>query len=559
MLALVSMQTAGAQKPHATTEAEFRDAVNRVEQLTRSLREDIALYQEHLQRAMKIYGRGFSDPGYPQRLPGFDQDIRTGDIAQTEKIKRGVFASILITSGVHLDPDPLHDWAEVEKSLDRYPPLLDKASSLNAGSNILDASSHDNMSAETVQRLKSRWQAAARQAEQERTTVASLRPTKLGRGQTFANRAAEGMNLHFTLLGIEFGRDMGNVNALIQLTYSGHSDASHFFLLTVLDAAEQKTRTDTWVSSKTLLIYSNAADPARYGHLITAQDHGGYRVTGARIADVAPKVHDWIWKSVAAPGAAGATAQDLEKAVQAVQGSRREMDTAIGAFQQLSLTAVRENDDALASTSANPRKVKLPDQDLKFWYPDVRARLHAIRALSAGDPRFLAAMDAVNAARLHAETSINEGSELFGYFNAIATHTAPQLPWKNIQKLAVEFMDASDEVRRAGAGGDSGLPQALATEEAGVTSQLSFIVEQINRGQGPAGQKTFLMSERILRGVHWAVKGIPRHEYSAQLIEISPGTGLHRVQSALPPAYIQGPGGIRQVFRDLAETRAATF
>jgi hypothetical protein len=36
------------------------------------------------------------------------------------------------------------------------------------------------------------------------------------------------------------------------------------------------------------------------------------------------------------------------------------------------------------------------------------------------------------------------------YFNAIATHTASELPWKNIQKLAAEFMDVVDYVRRAG-------------------------------------------------------------------------------------------------------------
>ena len=63
------------------------------------------------------------------------------------------------------------------------------------------------------------------------------------------------------------------------------------------------------------------------------------------------------------------------------------------------------------------------------------------------------------------------------------------------------------------------------------------------------------MSEHILRDVHWAVKGISRREYSSELIEISPATGLHRVQSMSPPSYIQGPGGIRQVFQSLSETR----
>jgi hypothetical protein len=348
---------------------------------------------------------------------------------------------------------------------------------------------------------------------------------------------------------------LGNVNALIQLTYSGPTVASHVFLLTVLNAVQQKTRTDTWVSSRTLLIYSNSADSSRYGHVIATQDHGEYRVPGARIADVAPKVQDWIWKLTGPPQAATASLPDLEEAIQNVRDNSRAIDTAVGAFHQLALTAVRDNDEALMAASTNHWKALLPEQDLKFFYPEVRARLYAVRALSAGDPRFLAALSAVSAARLQAQTSVNNGRERFGYFNAIATHTAPELPWKNIQKLGTEFMDVADGIRRAGERANKSLPQALEVEESAVTSQLSFIVEQVNRGQSPSGKKTFLMDEHILRDVHWAVKGIPRREYSSGLIEISPATGLHRVQSMSPPAYIQGPGGIRQVFQGLSETR----
>ena len=456
-----------------------------------------------------------------------------------------------MTAGVHLDPDPLHDWAEVEKSLATSQSILERGKSLSVESSIRDATS--GRSSDTLRGLRDRWQSAARQAEQERDAAASLRPTKLTQGQTFAGHATKGMNLRFTVFGIEFGRESGNVNALVQLTYCGPTDASHVFLLTVLNAAEQKTRTDTWVSSRALQVYSNTMDSSRYGHVVTSQDHGDYRVTGARIADVVRKVHDWIWKSLAPPHASPATLADLEKAVQCARESQGAIDAAFRAFQQLALKAQQENDEALVAASANHRDAQLPEQDLKFSYPDVRARLYAVRALSAGDPRFLASANAVNTARLQAETSVNEGKERFGFFNAIATHTAPELAWKNIQKLGSEFMDVAEDVRTAAERANQSMPHALRADDAAVTLQSSFIVEQVNRGHAQADQKIFLMSERILREVHWVVKGIPRREYSSELIEVSPA-GLHRVQSVSPPASIQGPGGIRQVFQGLSKT-----
>ncbi len=543
---LTALLTGSAAAAHPAAEAEFRDAVNGVEQLTRDLHQNVALYQGHLQRAMEIYGRGFDDPDYHQKLPGFAQDIRTGDSAQTETIKRGVFACILMTSGVRLDPDPLHDWAEVEKSLELYQLTLDKANTMGAESNIRDTTNPDTVSSESAQKLRSQLQSAARRAEQERNAAVSLRPTKLDRGQTFAGQATEGMNLRFTLLGVEFGRELGNVNALTQLTYAGHTAAIHLFLLTVLNAAEQKTRTDTWISSRTLQIYSNAADSGRYGHVITAQDHGDYKVAGARIADVAPTVHDWIWKSAGAPHAA---LSDLDNAVRRVQESQRSIDAAMAAFQQLALNAVRENDEALIAASTNHQKVQLPEQDLKFSYPEVRAKLYAVRALSAGDPRFVAAIDAVKAARIQAETSVNEGSKWFGYFNAIATHTAPELPWKNIQKLATEFMDVADDVRHAGEHANQSLPRALGTDQTAVTVHVSFIIEQTNRGPGAANQKTLLMSEHILQDVHWVVKGIPRREYTTEIIEISPIQAFIESKACQVPHISRALAGFDKCFR----------
>jgi hypothetical protein len=96
LVALLHTQTANAQSaegaPAPTTDknrpagdADFQDAIHRVEQLTRDLRQQVAVYQEHLQRAMENYGHGFYDPDYHQKLAGFDREIRTGD---PHKLKR---------------------------------------------------------------------------------------------------------------------------------------------------------------------------------------------------------------------------------------------------------------------------------------------------------------------------------------------------------------------------------------------------------------------------------------------------------------------------------------
>ena len=157
----------------------------------------------------------------------------------------------------------------------------------------------------------------------------------------------------------------------------------------------------------------------------------------------------------------------------------------------------------------------------------------------------------MNAARLLTQTTIDEGKNKFGYFNGIAAYTAPELPWKNIQKLATEFMSGAEDARQTEERANEVLPAKLRAGEAHVTFRPAVIVEQ-------ASENASVTSERILREVHWSVKGVPRREYRSELIEVSPETGLHRVKSVGTPVYIQGPGGIGQVFQHLAETRAST-
>jgi hypothetical protein len=78
-----------------------------------------------------------------------------------------------------------------------------------------------------------------------------------------------------------------------------------------------------------------------------------------------------------------------------------------------------------------------------------------------------------------------------------------------------------------------------------------LIVAQ-NRGPQRAGDSSIRFVEHILRDVHWSTKGVERREYSSELIQTS-AAGVHQVQSVLGPDYIQGPGGLLQVFHNLSE------
>jgi hypothetical protein len=63
-----------------------------------------------------------------------------------------------------------------------------------------------------------------------------------------------------------------NVGALARLTYSGRTGAGDLFLLTVLSSRYDKTRVDTLVKPRAILVYSNARDPVRYGYAVTTQN-----------------------------------------------------------------------------------------------------------------------------------------------------------------------------------------------------------------------------------------------------------------------------------------------
>src|SRR5712691_10049616 len=536
------------------TEAEVRSALQDVEELASHLQYELKSYRERLKQARERYGRGFNDPAYKQKLAGFDQDIQTGDLDETEQMKAALFAAMMNTAGVRLDPDPFRYWAEIEKDLARYDGRIDNARDLMAQANTFNVKSEENIPSKVLRKLKSQWLAALKQAEKQRQKAEAARPARLRPNQIFEVRAIDGPNLHFRVFGVEFGREMTNVGALAQLTYSGKTSAGDVFLLTVLSARYDKTRVDTLVKPRAVLVYSDARDPLRYGYAVTTHDYHGYVVISARVGEVAASVRDWIWKTLAQPDAPVPSLAELEQKIRGVQESRRAMDQAFEAFQRMTARAVKQNDEALkAAAKLLHRKLRLPEQDLRGSFSEVRAQLYAIRALIAGDPMLIEALDMVAERRRQAQMRIDEGRELFGYFNRIPVDAAPGHPWRKIEDLGSDFMGAAEDVRRTGVLSDRFLPRVLMEGETAITAlPPELVVAQINRGPQRDGDSAIRFVEHILRDVHWSIKGVERREYTSELIQTSTA-GVHQVQSVLGPDYIQGPGGLLQVFQHLSE------
>ena len=544
----------GSSQPRVqVTEAEIRDALKDVEELATHLQYELRSFQERLKQARERYGRGFSDPAYKQRLAGFDLDIQTGDVDETEKMKAALFAAMMNTAGVRLDPDPFRHWAEIERDLARYDGFIGKARDLMAQANVFNVNSEENISSKALRKLKSQWLAALQLAEKQRQRAEAARPARLRPNEIFEVRAIDGPNLHFNIFGVEFGREMGNVGALAQLTYSGKTSTGDLFLLTVLSARYDKTRVDTLVKPRAVLVYSDTRDPVHFGYAVTTHDYRGYVVISARVADVVASVRDWVWKTLR-PDTPLPSLAELEQNIHGVRESRLAMDQAFDAFRRMTAQAVVQNDDALkAEAKLSHRKLRLPEQGLKGSFPEVRAQLYAIRALIAGDPALIEALDMLAASRRQVQMRIDEGRELFGHFNRIPVNAAPDLPWRTIEGLGSDFMGVAEDVQRTGILWERYLPRILEEGQTRITAlPPELIVAQINRGPQPAGKSSIQFVEHILRDVHWSMKGVDRREFTSELIQSS-AAGVHQVQTVSGPEYIQGPGGLLQVFQHLSE------
>jgi len=522
---------------------DFSAGLSELENMCAVLAKNFSAYKHDLLRSMNIYGQGFEDPVAHTNPKGFAEDIRTGDPAQTERIRLGVFGTILATSGVRLDPDPLRDWAEIEKLLDRTQEIVDAGPPSKPGPPSKNGGATES--------LYARWYRAVDRVHSLRDTVAGLRPVKLAKLHTYSAHATEGPNLQFSLFGLRLGRELGNVGALFELTYSGATPRGHVFLLTSAVAQHTKIRTDTNVHSRSLLIYSsqwgNPQDVAAFGHVATMQDHGESRRFGARVADVANRLQDWAWKEISSSNPAPIA--DLARAIMRIQDAVSDVRAAKRDLQSIALEAVRENDKALLHEGAmKGNKARLPNQNLRSD-PDVRSRLFLTRALSAGDPRFLPPRDRIIAARARAEMSIADAEGLFAVYNSLPDYERPFLPWEDIQKLAVLFMKTAEESRRESRDVGAILEELAANDAPRFIVTPSLVIEQALRS--PDHDSKVLIEERILREVHWAIKGVPSREYASELVSASYETYLHRVESAGGPERIDGPGGILQMFKKL--------
>jgi len=313
-----------SNSPAVVTEAEVRGALQDVEELAYEIQFELKSYHATLKQARDRYGRGFNNPAYKQRLAGFDLDIQTTDLDQTEKMKAALFAAMINTAGVHLDPDPFRYWASIEKDLDSYDGRIDKARDLMARANMFDVKSEENIPWKVLRKFRSEWLASLKQAEKLHQRADSARPALLRPNQTFEVRAIEGPDLHFRIFRAELGRKMTSTGgSLAQLIYSGKIGGGDLFLLTVLTGRYDRTRVETLVKPRAILVYSDEQDPLHYGYAVTTHDYHGYVVIRARVRDAVASVEDRVWKTLARPDALAPSLAELEEKIRGVQESRR--------------------------------------------------------------------------------------------------------------------------------------------------------------------------------------------------------------------------------------------
>ena len=499
--------------------ADFERALASVAELTQGLSNGLVAYRADLQRALAVYGLGIAD---------LDHSAKN---EHTGRLKRAVFATMLRSAGVALEPDPLRQWQALEALLNRYQPAVQRATEVVACADIV-AVGQENIAPPIVLSLKKQWQAAIAEAERARNAAAGDRPLELHAGETFIVSA----------------------RLRAELTYSGQVSGGHRFLLSVL----APRRGGTSVSTRALLLASDPGDPARYGQVLRTHDYPDYSVAGSPAAGAAARARDWVWRTVAAADMPELpSVNELARAIERVGDAGAAIDQAVADFRALTAQAVRQNDAALrAEAKALHRKTRLPEQDLKAYFPDVRETLYADRALWAGDARFQAAHDAVLAARRNADRQIEDGSRQFQSWNRISVQAVPNLPWKAIDRLAVDFMRAAEEVWRADARVDAFLPPIAPGSDVAVVPRVGasprVMVAHVKSGVTETGAGV-LSLEYILLDVHSVLKGGDRREYSSEVIRSSAKTGIHRLQSVVGPDPVESSGSIVDAFKALAE------
>jgi hypothetical protein len=146
------------------SEADLRDAIQRVEELARDLEAGPKTYREHLQTALHKLGYSRYHPLFRTNLNGFEQSQI--DLEDADEFRMGAFAFSLKSGGQPLNPDPFDDWVEVQKGIERFEPAMDEARKAVARAGTIAVNSTGNIRLEVFQKLRKRWSAAVVKAMQ---------------------------------------------------------------------------------------------------------------------------------------------------------------------------------------------------------------------------------------------------------------------------------------------------------------------------------------------------------------------------------------------------------
>jgi len=148
----------------AVSEADFRSAIQSVQDLARGLETGCKTYREKLDLALQKLGYGPYHPLFRTSLNGFELDQI--DLEAADEFKMGSFVFSLKSSGQPLAPDPFDTWAQVQKRLDSFESTLDSARKVVTHADVYAFNSSGNIPREVFQKLKERWRVAVTQATQ---------------------------------------------------------------------------------------------------------------------------------------------------------------------------------------------------------------------------------------------------------------------------------------------------------------------------------------------------------------------------------------------------------
>jgi hypothetical protein len=163
------------------SEADFRDAIQRVEELALDLEAGPKKYREHLQAALYKLGYGRYHPLFRTSLSGFEQDEI--DLEDADEFKMGSFAFSLKSAGQPLSPDPFDDWVEVQKQIESFEPTMDDAREVVARAGMIAANSTENIRLEVFQKLRKRWGAAVLRAMEAYEHALAVRAVLFSNGE----------------------------------------------------------------------------------------------------------------------------------------------------------------------------------------------------------------------------------------------------------------------------------------------------------------------------------------------------------------------------------------